>query len=56
MVRAEKKFSLLEIAFCWMIVLIPLGWGIYQSVVKSLPLFQTPAAPGTTSSSLPTQK
>ncbi len=49
MVRSEKRFSKLEVAFYWMIVLIPLGWGIYQSVVKSLPLFQRPAASVTTS-------
>ena len=41
MVRPEKKSSPLVIAVSWMIVLIPLGWGVVQSVVKSLPLFQS---------------
>jgi hypothetical protein len=27
------------ILLAWIIVLIPLGWGVYQSVVNSLPLF-----------------
>ncbi len=40
MVRSEKKSSPLLIAVSWMIVLIPLGWGVVQSVAKSLPLFQ----------------
>ncbi len=44
MVRTEKKSSPLLIAVSWMIVLIPLGWGVVQSVVKSLPLFQAPSA------------
>ena len=30
----------------WVVVAIPLGWGLYQSVVKSMPLFTgTEAAP-----------
>jgi hypothetical protein len=28
------------VVLSWMIVVLPLAWGIYQSVVKSLPLFQ----------------
>jgi hypothetical protein len=51
MVPSEKKSSPLPIAVSWIIVLIPLGWGIVQSVVKSLPLFQMPAASVTISSS-----
>ena len=48
MSRSEKQSSPLLIAISWTIVLIPLGWGVVQSVVKSLPLFQTsygPASP-----------
>jgi hypothetical protein len=41
---SEKKSWRLRIAVAWITVLIPLGWGIEQSVVKSLPLFQMPAA------------
>ena len=36
-----QKTSPLKIAAAWILVAIPLGWGVYQSVVKSLPLFQT---------------
>jgi hypothetical protein len=35
-------------ALAWICVAVPLGWGVYQSVQKSLPLFKThsqPAAP-----------
>ena len=45
MVRSEKKSSPLLIAVSWILVLIPLGWGVVQSVVKSLPLFQMSARP-----------
>jgi hypothetical protein len=41
----ERPTSPLAIAAAWLIVLIPLGWGVYQSVVKSVPLFRsTPQA------------
>jgi hypothetical protein len=40
----EPKTSTLRLAVAWVIVAIPLGWGVYQSVVKSLPLFQISAA------------
>ena len=39
MVHSQKKSSPLVIAVSWIVVLIPLGWGVVQSVVKSLPLF-----------------
>ncbi|SIO47181.1 hypothetical protein SAMN05444166_5027 [Singulisphaera sp. GP187] len=41
-----QKTSPLKVATAWILVAIPLGWGVYQSVVKSLPLFQT-APPAT---------
>ena len=44
MIQPAKKTSTLVIVVSWVIVLIPLGWGIVQSVVKSLPLFQMSAA------------
>ena len=40
MVGPKKKSSTLVVVVTWVIVLIPLGWGVVQSVVKSLPLFQ----------------
>lgn len=36
----EKKTPLALVLLAWTVVLVPLGWGVYQSVVKSLPLFQ----------------
>ena len=53
MIRTEKKSPPLLIAASWMIVLIPLGWGVVQSVVKSLPLFQVPTATALPSSPAP---
>lgn len=29
----------LRLAACWMLVALPLGWGVSRSVQKSLPLF-----------------
>jgi hypothetical protein len=54
MIRSLNKSSRLMFAVSWILVLIPLGWGVVQSVVKSLPLFQMPAVSKTTSS--PTEK
>jgi hypothetical protein len=39
--NAERKTSPLAIALAWIIVLVPLGWGLYESVVKSLPLLHS---------------
>jgi hypothetical protein len=36
------------LVIAWMLIAVPLGWGVYQSVQKSMPLFQwqsEPAAP-----------
>ena len=32
------------VAVCWFVVLVPLSWGVVQSVAKSLPLFQMSTA------------
>ena len=40
MPRDEPRTSPLLLALSWMVVLIPLGWGVVQSVAKSLPLFR----------------
>ena len=37
------KKILLAIAWAW--VTIPLGWGVYQSVQKSMPLFSQQPTP-----------
>jgi hypothetical protein len=34
-----SRNSLLRMALSWVIVGLPLGWGVYQTVLKSLPLF-----------------
>lgn len=44
--RPIKPTSPQTIALAWIVVAIPLGWGVYQSVVKALPLFRTAPAPG----------
>jgi hypothetical protein len=44
MADLERRTSPLAVAAAWVIVTIPLGWGVYQCVVKSLPLFR-PSAP-----------
>ena len=43
MTDTKRPPSPLAIAAAWLIVVIPLSWGVYQSVVKSLPLFHSPA-------------
>ena len=44
----ERKTSTLRIVIYWTIVLIPLSWGVYKSIIKSLPLFgAAPASAGT---------
>jgi hypothetical protein len=34
-----EKTPVIKIALAWLFVSIPLTWGIYQVVLKSLPLF-----------------
>ncbi|MDR3635520.1 MAG: hypothetical protein P4L84_17075 [Isosphaeraceae bacterium] len=41
---SERKPSTLAVALAWLVVTLPLGWGVYQSVVKSLPLFRASAS------------
>jgi hypothetical protein len=33
-------FSALKAALIWLLVLVPLGWGVWKSVEKSMPLFR----------------
>ena len=37
----DRKTSLAVVLLAWAFVAVPLGWGLYQSVVKSKPLFTT---------------
>lgn len=40
----------------WLLVAVPLGWGITKSVQKSLPLFQGAAAKSAASAAAPGQR
>lgn len=33
-----------KLILAWLLVVVPLGWGVTRSVQKSLPLFQTAPA------------
>ncbi|HYH69094.1 MAG TPA: hypothetical protein VD866_30650 [Urbifossiella sp.] len=35
----------IALVVAWAVVAVPLGWGVYQSVQKSLPLFVGQAEP-----------
>lgn len=35
----------IALAIAWMLIAVPLGWGVYQSVQKSMPLFEGQAEP-----------
>jgi len=37
---SDRVSTLFPILISWAIVLLPLGWGVCQSVLKSLPLLQ----------------
>jgi hypothetical protein len=38
-VMTETTHSTLRIALSWAVVGLPLVWGVYQTALKSLPLF-----------------
>ena len=42
---AASRTPLVLVVCAWIVVAIPLGWGLYQSVVKSRPLLTGEAAP-----------
>ncbi len=49
MPEKETKSSAATILLAWLLVSIPLGWGVYNTVLNSLKLFQNaPAAHSTT--------
>lgn len=35
----------ITLVIAWTIVALPLGWGVYQSVRKAMPLFNAPSKP-----------
>jgi hypothetical protein len=40
----DRRTSPLLLAAAWTAVAIPLTWGVYQTAIKSLPLFRSSAA------------
>lgn len=34
----------MKMLIAWLVVGLPLSWGVYQSMMKSMPLFKPPAA------------
>jgi hypothetical protein len=43
--ESSPKTPPILVALAWIIVAIPLGWGLYQSIIKSEPLFKGASAP-----------
>lgn len=52
MAETTTKSSPAVILLAWLVVGIPLGWGVYNTLLNSMKLFQAPipaaTAPGTT--------
>jgi hypothetical protein len=44
MTEPEQRSSPLILVIAWLVVSLPLGWGVYESVKKSLPLFYSASA------------
>jgi hypothetical protein len=44
MTETTKKSSALVLLFAWLIVGVPLGWGVYNTLLSSMKLFQTTPA------------
>jgi hypothetical protein len=42
--ETPAKTSPLLVAAAWIIVALPLSWGLYTSIIKSKPLFNAPPA------------
>jgi hypothetical protein len=45
MAETVKKSSGAIILLAWLLVGVPLGWGVYNTVLNSLKLFQAPPVP-----------
>jgi hypothetical protein len=48
-----KKTSPLTVALAFLVVAIPLGWGLYRSVKNSMPLFTAGKAPAAAAAPAP---
>jgi hypothetical protein len=44
MAESAKKSSSAMILLAWLLVCVPLGWGVYNTVLSSMKLFQEPPA------------
>lgn len=53
MTQPEQQSSPFLLVSAWLVVSLPLGWGVYESVKKSLPLFYSAS---TTELPAPTSK
>jgi hypothetical protein len=45
MAKSIKKSSAGAILFAWLLVGVPLSWGVYNTLLNSMKLFQRPTAP-----------
>lgn len=45
MSEPRKTTAPMAIAAAWIVVATPLGWGIYQTAIKALPLFSRSSVP-----------
>jgi hypothetical protein len=52
MAENVKKSSAIAILLAWLLVSVPLGWGVYNTLLNSMKLFQAPAAAPPPASSL----
>jgi hypothetical protein len=41
----SRQTPLVVVLCAWVVVAIPLGWGLYESVMKARPLFTTEETP-----------
>lgn len=42
MAETVKKASAVTILLAWLLVCVPLGWGVYNTLLSSMKLFQAP--------------
>ena len=50
-----KKSSPAMILLAWVLVGVPLTWGVYNTLLNSMKLFQAPAAPAAPAAGAPTK-
>jgi hypothetical protein len=55
MAEDTKKSSAGMILAAWLLVSVPLGWGVYNTLLNSMKLFQAPAPAAVPASAAPTK-